>query len=58
MFDISGEDPAVVPAVLLVDDEPSVLSSLKRLLRSTGYQVLTAESGALALDLLASTRSI
>jgi adenylate cyclase len=56
MFDISGEDPAVVPAVLLVDDEPSVLSSLKRLLRSTGYQVLTAESGALALDLLASTR--
>jgi adenylate cyclase len=56
MFDIAGEDPAVVPAVLLVDDEPSVLSSLKRLLRSTGYQVLTAESGALALDLLASTK--
>jgi adenylate cyclase len=51
-----SEDLAAVPVVLLVDDESSVLSSLRRLLRSTRYQVLTAESGALALDLLASTK--
>jgi adenylate cyclase len=53
---IVGEDPASVPVVLLVDDEPGVLSALKRLLRPARYQVLTAESGAAALDLLASTQ--
>ena len=43
------------PVVLLVDDEPSILSALKRALRQSRYQVLTAENGAAALDLLAST---
>ncbi len=38
--------------VLLVDDEPSILSALRRLLRPTGYQVLTANSGAEGLALL------
>ncbi len=38
--------------MLCVDDEPNILSALKRLFRSTGYQVLTAESGAAALDTL------
>ncbi|MDB5786008.1 HD domain-containing phosphohydrolase [Caballeronia mineralivorans] len=52
----AGADGTSVPVVLLVDDEPSVLSSLKRLLRPTRYQVLTAESGAAALDLLTSTK--
>ena len=52
---IAGDDPASV-VVLLVDDEPSVLSSLRRLLRPTRYRVLTAESGATALELLASTK--
>jgi response regulator RpfG family c-di-GMP phosphodiesterase len=39
--------------VLCVDDEPNILSALKRLLRSQGYQVQTAESGAGGLVLLA-----
>lgn len=47
-------EPAVpAPLVLLVDDEPGVLSALRRLLRPTGYRVLTAESGAAGLELLA-----
>ncbi|MET7013708.1 response regulator c-di-GMP phosphodiesterase, NosR family [Uliginosibacterium flavum] len=40
------------PVILLVDDEPNVLSSLRRLLRPAGYTVLTANSGAEALTLL------
>ena len=40
------------PLILLVDDEPGVLSSLRRLLRPTGYRVITAEGGAAALDML------
>lgn len=51
----SGEHIAAVPVVLLVDDEPSILSALRRLLRTPRYEVLTAESGAAALELLAST---
>lgn len=40
-------------AVLLcVDDEPSILSALRRLFRPSGYRVLLAESGAAALALL------
>jgi adenylate cyclase len=53
---IEDSNPASIPVVLLVDDEPSVLSALKRLLRPTRYLVLTAESGAAALDLLASAK--
>jgi diguanylate cyclase (GGDEF)-like protein/PAS domain S-box-containing protein len=39
--------------LLLVDDEPNVLSSLKRLLRQPGYRILTANSGAEGLQQLA-----
>jgi diguanylate cyclase (GGDEF)-like protein/PAS domain S-box-containing protein len=39
--------------LLLVDDEPNVIASLKRLLRSDGYEILTASSGAEGLELLA-----
>lgn len=39
--------------LLLVDDEPNVLSSLKRTLRRDGYTILTASSGAEGLELLA-----
>ena len=38
--------------LLLVDDEPSILSSLRRLFRPQGYHVLTAEGGQAGLDLL------
>ena len=44
---------AAAPArILCVDDEPSILSSLRRLFRSQRYEVLTAESGKQALALL------
>jgi diguanylate cyclase (GGDEF)-like protein len=39
--------------ILLVDDEENILSSLRRLLRRDGYQILTAGGGAEALELLA-----
>ena len=39
--------------LLLVDDEPNILTSLNRLLRPEGYSIRTAESGAHALELLA-----
>ncbi len=39
--------------VLVVDDEPNILSALRRLLRANGYQVLTATGGSPALTLLA-----
>ncbi len=48
-------DPAtaVAPATLLfVDDEPSILSSLKRLFRPHGYRIFTAEGGAAGLEIL------
>ena len=38
--------------LLLVDDEPNVLASLKRLLRRDGYDILTANSGQEGLDML------
>lgn len=41
-----------VPTLLFVDDEPSILSALRRLCRPQGYRVLLAESGAAALDIL------
>jgi len=39
--------------LLLVDDEPNVLSSLTRLLRREGYSILTATSPTEAFELLA-----
>jgi response regulator RpfG family c-di-GMP phosphodiesterase len=40
------------PVILCVDDEPSILSALRRLFRAHGFQVITAESGQAGLDLL------
>lgn len=45
---------APVPTLLLVDDEPGVISSLKRLLRPLKYEILSANSGVEALELLQS----
>ena len=39
--------------ILCVDDEPSILSALKRLFRSQGFAILTANSGKEALEMLA-----
>ncbi|WAC73059.1 response regulator [Roseateles sp. SL47] len=41
------------PVVLFVDDEPSILSALRRLVRPQGYRVLLASGGAEGLALLA-----
>jgi response regulator RpfG family c-di-GMP phosphodiesterase len=41
-----------MPTVLTVDDEPSVLSALRRLFRLHGYKTLQATSGAEGLNLL------
>ena len=38
--------------ILLVDDEPDVLSSIRESLESQGYEVLTAQNGISALELI------
>ena len=45
-------ESTTLATLLLVDDEPSILSSLRRLFRPQGYHVLTAEGGQAGLDLL------
>ncbi|MGU3782018.1 HD domain-containing phosphohydrolase [Burkholderia metallica] len=50
----SADDAQRVPSILLVDDEPSLLSALRRVFRPAGYEILTAESGEAALEILAS----
>lgn len=40
-------------SLLIIDDDPAILSSLHRLLRNRGYRVLTATSGSEGLELLA-----
>lgn len=45
--------PAAPARILCVDDEPSILSALKRVFRPQGYTVLLAGSGQEGLDLLA-----
>jgi len=42
------------PVVLLVDDEPRILSALTRALRREGYEILSAETPQEALRLVAS----
>jgi response regulator RpfG family c-di-GMP phosphodiesterase len=38
--------------LLFVDDEPSILSALRRLFRPHGYRIMMAESGAAGLEIL------
>ena len=57
MIELDASKPDVAPAgpawtVLCVDDEPNMLAALKRSLRSGGFGVLTAESGAQAIEIL------
>jgi DNA-binding NtrC family response regulator len=40
------------PFVLIVDDEPTILSVLAEVLRSSGYEVIEATNGRLAVDVL------
>lgn len=48
----SGVADTALRTLLLVDDEEDILNALKRLLRRSGYRILTATSGADALELL------
>jgi response regulator RpfG family c-di-GMP phosphodiesterase len=52
---ISAPVEPSMPTVLTVDDEPSVLSALRRLFRLHGYKTLQASSGAEGLKLLKSS---
>ena len=45
-------ESTTLATLLLVDDEPSILSSLRRLFRPQGYHVLTAAGGQAGLDIL------
>lgn len=47
--------PNTPRTLLLVDDEESILSSLRRMLRRDGYQIVTATSGEEGLERLAET---
>ncbi len=40
------------PTLLFVDDEPGILSALRRLFRPHGYRIFIAESGAAGLQIL------
>lgn len=46
------ESTQVQAVILFVDDEPSILSALRRLFRPQGYRVLMAEGGAAGLALM------
>jgi two-component system, cell cycle sensor histidine kinase and response regulator CckA len=49
---ISHEKPKVRGGVLVVDDEPGVLSVTGRLLQTQGYHVLTSTNGAEGLQIM------
>jgi putative two-component system response regulator len=54
---MSGTAPTPEPTtILVVDDEAGIRQALDRFLRRVGYRVVTAESGAAALERLASDR--
>jgi response regulator RpfG family c-di-GMP phosphodiesterase len=44
------------PVLLLVDDEPRILSALRRTLRREGFEIVTAESVAEGLRILGSRK--
>ena len=45
-------DPSIAHPLLIVDDEPRVLASLKEVLERQGYSVVTSSDAARALDLM------
>jgi PAS domain S-box-containing protein len=65
---LSPEPPAVAPAplavaedaphwrVLVVDDEPDLVELMREVLEGAGFEVASAESGAVALELLREAR--
>ena len=49
---LTAEDEATPARILFVDDEPNILSSLRRLFRPQGYQIFVADGGAAGLQIL------
>jgi response regulator RpfG family c-di-GMP phosphodiesterase len=45
-------EASTTPALLFVDDEPGILSALRRLFRPHGYRIFIAEGGAAGLKIL------
>lgn len=54
MSDNTAKAEAKQPTLLCVDDEPNILSALRRLFRPAGYRILIAGSGAEGLELMSS----
>jgi len=52
MTELTAPSETRRPVILCVDDEPSILSALRRLFRAHGFVVLAAESGQAGLDIL------
>ncbi len=50
VFASSNTIAAPQAKILCVDDEPNILSSLRRLLRGQGYQIFLAEGGNAGSD--------
>jgi two-component system NtrC family sensor kinase len=46
------EDEPMLARILVVDDEPELTALMRDMLEGAGYEVATAESGAVALELL------
>lgn len=46
-------DSAERKGILIVDDEPAILSSLRRVLRNDGYEIFTAQSAGEGFEILA-----
>jgi response regulator RpfG family c-di-GMP phosphodiesterase len=57
-FPVPGETVSRPGRILCVDDEPNILSSLRRLFRTCGYEVFTAESGIAGLKILETEQPI
>ena len=52
----AGLEAPVLARVLVVDDEAELAGVMREMLESAGYEVSTAESGAVALELLGAAR--
>ena len=54
--ELASDTPQEVRRVLAVDDETEITDLIREMLESTGHEVLTAESGAVALEILDTVR--
>ncbi|MBD9391502.1 EAL domain-containing protein [Acidovorax sp. ACV01] len=50
---IAAQPSGIAKRILIVDDEPSILASMRRLLRRDGYDILTANSAKEGFEILA-----